>query len=69
LRVINFRHFFLGEAIGVFEAAIFLAKVTIRRPLRTCVLAFTLNALPMLMLATWVTPWGSRSRSSWRAWG
>jgi MFS family permease len=43
-----------GEAVGVFAAAILLARITIRRPLRTCVLGFTLSALPMLVLGTWV---------------
>jgi MFS family permease len=43
-----------GEAVGVFVSAIFLARVLLRRPLRACVLGFTLNAVPMLVLATWV---------------
>lgn len=44
-----------GEAVGVFVTVLVLAKVTIRRPLRACVLGFTLNALPMLVLGTWVS--------------
>jgi MFS family permease len=47
-----------GEAIGLFVATIFLAKLVIRRPLRACVIGFTLGALPMLMLATWVNTGG-----------
>jgi MFS family permease len=43
-----------GEAVGLFVAVFFLARVTIRRPLRVCVLGFTLNALPMLVLGTWM---------------
>ncbi|MFT3874321.1 MAG: MFS transporter [Nocardioides sp.] len=41
-----------GQAIGVFVAAFVLAKVTIGRPLRTCVIGFSLSALPMLVLGT-----------------
>jgi MFS family permease len=44
-----------GQAIGIFVASIVLARLIIRRPLRTCVLAFTLNAVPMLVLATRVS--------------
>jgi len=43
-----------GQALGVFVSAIFLTRLVIRRPLRACVLAFTLNAVPMLFLAVWV---------------
>jgi MFS family permease len=43
-----------SEAAGLFVIAFFLARISIHRPLRTCVLGFTLNALPMLLLGTWV---------------
>lgn len=43
-----------GQALGVFVATLFLARVTMRRPLRSCVLSFTLYAAPMLFLAVWV---------------
>ncbi len=44
-----------GQAIGIFVAAFVLAKVTIDRPLRTCVIGFSLSALPMLVLGTRVS--------------
>ncbi len=47
-----------GEAVGVFVAAIVLARSTIRRPLRACVAGFTLSALPMLVLGTRVSTVG-----------
>jgi MFS family permease len=43
-----------GQAVGVFVAAFFLGRITIRRPLRACVLGFTTNAVPMLALALWM---------------
>lgn len=43
-----------GEAIGIFVAAILLVRITIRRPLLACVYGFTMSALPMLVLATYV---------------
>jgi MFS family permease len=43
-----------GQAIGLLVAATFLARLVIRRPLRACIFGFTLGALPMLLLATWV---------------
>jgi MFS family permease len=47
-----------GEAVGLFVAVFFLARITIRRPLRACVLGFSVSALPMLLLGTWVTTAG-----------
>lgn len=44
-----------GSALGVFLAAFLLAHVTIKVPLRACVLGFSLSALPMLVLGTQVT--------------
>jgi hypothetical protein len=43
-----------SEAVGLFVIAFFLARISIHRPLRTCVLGFTLNAVPMLFLGIWV---------------
>jgi MFS family permease len=43
-----------GSAVGVFVAAIFLSRFTLRTPLRVCVVGFTASALPMLVLGTWV---------------
>ena len=43
-----------SEAVGLFVAVFFLARITIHRPLRACVLGFTASALPMLVLGTWV---------------
>lgn len=43
-----------GQAVGVFVAAFFLARLTIRVPLRVCVLGFGLGVAPMLVLGTWV---------------
>jgi len=44
-----------GEALGIFVSAMFVARLPIRRPLRTCVLAFTLTGVPMLVLGTYVS--------------
>lgn len=44
-----------GSALGVFLAAFLFAHVTIKVPLRACVLGFSLSALPMLVLGTQVT--------------
>ncbi|WP_183095738.1 MFS transporter [Nocardioides stalactiti] len=44
-----------GQAVGVFVAAFFLARITLRRSLRACVLGFTCSAVPMLLLGTWVS--------------
>ena len=44
-----------GSAVGVFFAAFLFARITIRVPLRACVLGFSLSALPMLVLGTHVT--------------
>ncbi|MEZ0579544.1 MFS transporter [Nocardioides sp. MH1] len=43
-----------GQAVGVFVSAFFLARLTMRRSLRACVLGFTASAVPMLLLGTWV---------------
>lgn len=43
-----------GQAAGVFVAAFFLGRFTMRRSLRACVLGFTGSAVPMLLLGTWV---------------
>jgi hypothetical protein len=43
-----------AEAVGLFVFAFFLTRITIHRPLRVCVLGFTLSALPMLLLGIWV---------------
>jgi MFS family permease len=43
-----------GQALGVFVATLFLARITLRRPLLSCVLCFTLYAAPMVFLAVWV---------------
>lgn len=44
-----------AEAVGIFVTAFALAKLTIRRPLRTCVIGFSGSALPMLVLGTRVS--------------
>ena len=44
-----------GQAVGVFLAAFLLARITIKVPLRLCVLGFAVSALPMLVLGTRVT--------------
>jgi MFS family permease len=46
-----------GQAIGVFVAAFFLARVTLRVPLRACVIGFGFSALPMLVLGVYVETW------------
>ncbi|HEY4270328.1 MAG TPA: MFS transporter [Galbitalea sp.] len=43
-----------GQAVGLLAATLVLARVTLRRPLMACVLAFVLTAAPMLVLGTWV---------------
>jgi len=43
-----------GQAAGVFVSAFVLARLTLRRSLRACVLGFTASAVPMLLLGTWV---------------
>ncbi len=43
-----------GEAVGMLLATLVLVRVTFRRPLRTCVLGFSLYAVPMLALAFWL---------------
>lgn len=46
-----------GQAVGVFVSAFFLARVTLRRPLRVIMVAFAVWCLPMLVLGTHVTLW------------
>lgn len=46
-----------AQAIGVFVSAFFLARVVIRVPLRTIMIAFGVSAVPMLVLGTWVNTW------------
>lgn len=46
-----------GEAVGVFVTAFFLARVTLRVPLRAIMVAFALWCVPMLVLGTQVNVW------------
>ncbi|WP_193611495.1 MFS transporter [Nocardioides lijunqiniae] len=46
-----------GQAVGVFVAAFFLAKVTLRVPLRAIMIAFAVWCVPMLVLGTHVSVW------------
>jgi len=46
-----------GEAVGVFVMAFFLARVTLRVPLRAIMIAFALWCVPMLVLGTQVNVW------------
>lgn len=46
-----------SQAVGIFVAAFFLAKVTIRVPLRAIMIAFALWCLPMVVLGTHVNVW------------
>lgn len=43
-----------AQAAGIFLFAFVLARMTLRRPLRACVVGFTFSAAPMLVLGTWV---------------
>ncbi|NYI99492.1 hypothetical protein HNR19_000191 [Nocardioides thalensis] len=43
-----------AQAAGIFLFAFVLARMTLRRPLRACVIGFTASAAPMLVLGTWV---------------
>ncbi|WP_188113296.1 MFS transporter [Nocardioides humilatus] len=43
-----------AEAVGIFVTAFFLARITLRRSLQACVIGFSFNAIPMLLLGTWV---------------
>ncbi|WP_170867248.1 MFS transporter [Nocardioides lianchengensis] len=46
-----------GQAVGVFVAAFFLAKVTLRAPMRAIMIAFVVWCVPMLVLGTHVNVW------------
>ncbi|MCR6031328.1 MFS transporter [Nocardioides sp. zg-579] len=46
-----------GQAVGVFVAAFFLARITLKVPLRTCVIGFGFSAVPMVVLGTYVDTW------------
>ncbi len=46
-----------GQAVGVFVAAFFLARVTLRVPLRAIMIAFAVWCVPMVVLGTHVTIW------------
>jgi MFS family permease len=47
-----------GQAVGMFVATLFLARLVIHRPLRVCVIGFTTTAVPMLLLGVWVNTVG-----------
>ncbi|MFT3874318.1 MAG: MFS transporter [Nocardioides sp.] len=46
-----------SQAVGVFVAAFFLAKVTVRVPLRAIMIAFAVWCVPMVVLGTHVNVW------------
>ncbi|MGF9760452.1 MFS transporter [Microvirga sp. 0TCS3.31] len=46
-----------GQAVGVFVAAFFLAKVTVTAPMKVIMIAFVGWCVPMLVLGTHVTVW------------
>ncbi|HTW16512.1 MAG TPA: MFS transporter [Nocardioides sp.] len=46
-----------GEAVGIFVTAFFLARVPLRVPLRTIMIAFAFWCVPMLVLGTHVNVW------------
>ena len=46
-----------GQAVGVFVAAFFLAKVTLKAPIRAIMVAFVVWCVPMLVLGTEVDVW------------
>lgn len=46
-----------AQAVGVFVAAFFLAKVTVTWPMKTIMMAFVVWCVPMLVLGTHVNVW------------